>query len=231
MYKIEFNDEMTIEGILSSFNNLSEIDILSYIDINGVVIYGNDDNLEEKVKQEYMKYKERNKKSTKKIKQEECNDKLKNQDEIFYEILESRQDLYFLSEDVTFLFEIGVVLQYTKEECKEDMLNFYVSVYCNSAKNKKGIELSKNLNYVSSLLLIMNDDSSLVQKQFRVQQIINSVGNNEDEKFKLEFAIKRIEKYTIHGEKIRQLLFLDILNDKLSQKNDEINKILKRTIF
>ena len=231
MYKIEFNDEMTIEGILSSFNNLNEIDILSYIDINGVVIYGNDDNLEEKVKQEYMKYKEKNKKSTEKIKQEECTDKLKSQDEMFYGILERRQDLYFLSKDVTFLFEIGVVLQYTKEECKEDMLNFYVGVYCNSAKKKKGIELLKNINYMSSLLLIMNDDSSLVQKHFRVQQIIDSVGNNEDEKFKLEFAIKKIEKYTIHGEKIRQLLFLDILNDKLSQKNDEINKILKRTIF
>ena len=231
MYKIEFNDEMTIEGILSSFNNLNEVGIVSCIDINGVIIYGNDDNLEEKVKQEYIKYKERNKKSRQKIKQEECNDKLKSQDEMFYEILERRQDLYFLSNDVTFLFEIGVVLQYTKEEFKEDMLNFYISVYCNSSKNKEGIELLKNLNYMSSLLLIMNDDSSLVQKQLKIQQIIDGVVNNEDEKYKLEVAVKRIEKYTIHGEKIRQLLFLDILNDKLSKKNDEINKILKRTLF
>ena len=58
--------------------------------------------------------------------------------------------MFFLSKDATFLFEIGIVLQYTKEEYKEDMLNFYISVYCNSSKNKKGSELSKNLNYISN---------------------------------------------------------------------------------
>ena len=59
MYKIEFNDEMTIEGILSSFNNLSEVGIVACIDINGVIISWNDINLEEKVKQEYVNYKKR----------------------------------------------------------------------------------------------------------------------------------------------------------------------------
>lgn len=231
MYKIEFNDEMTIEGVLSSFNNLNEIGIVSYIDINGVIIYGNDDNLEWKIKQEYMKYKEKNEMSIEKIKQEEYVNISKKQEEVFNKILNSRQDLYFLSKDATFLFEIGIVLQYTKEKYKEDMLNYYISIYGNSSKNKEGIELAKNLDYMSNLLLVMNDDSSLIQKQIKIQQIMNSICNDDDEKYKLEIAIGRIEKYIIHGEKIRQLLFLDILNDKLLQKNDEINKILKRTLF
>lgn len=231
MYKIEFNDEMTIEGILSSFNNLSEVGIVACIDINGVIISGNDINLEEKVKQEYVNYKKKNKPSTNSTKKEEYNDKLKKQDDIFNKTLENRQDLFFLSQDVTFLFEIGIVLQYTKEEYKEDMLSYYISIYCNSSKNKKGIELAKNLNYMSNLLLIMNDNSSLIQKRFRIQQIMNDISNNDDEKYKLGFAIGRIEKYAIRGEQIRQLLFLDILNDKLSQKHDELNKILKRSLF
>ena len=37
MYKIEFNDEMTLEGILESFKNLKEAEMKAYIEIDGIV--------------------------------------------------------------------------------------------------------------------------------------------------------------------------------------------------
>jgi len=231
MYEIEFYDETTIEGIISSFNNLNEAGIESYIIINGVTIFGNEINFEEKVRQEYKKYKEKKKLSNKILKQEHSNNvEDKKQDDEFSENFKNRNDLYFLSQDSTFLFEIGVVLQYTKEEYKEELLNYYISAYGYSSKNKSGIELTKNLGYISNLLLIMEDDT-LIEKYFKIQQIINCISNSEDEKYKFETAIKIIENYTIHGEKIRELLFLDILKDKLSEENNKLNKILKHTIF
>ena len=43
--------------------------------------------------------------------------------------------------------------------------------------------------------------------------------------------LKRDLKYIIDGKKIRELLFLDILNDKLSVANDELNKKLNKKLF
>lgn len=237
MYKIEFNEEMTVEGILSSFKNLTEAKIESYIDIDGVRINWDDVNLEKRIKEEYIKYKEKNKFLSVNLKQTVINNasekidngtKLSNE---FDEILINRNDVYYLSKDPTFLFEIGIVLRYTKEEFKEDMLNYYISVYGNSSKNEKEIKLTQNLGYMANLLLIIEDDCTLIQKYYRIQQIINCISSDEDEKIKFEVAIKRVEKYAIHGDKIRDLLFLDILNDKLSQKNNELNKMLKHPLF
>lgn len=232
MFEIEFNNETTIEGIISSYKNLKEAEIESYIIINGVKILGKDVNFEEKVRQEYIKYKNNKKLSSKILKQAHSNNgKEQKQDDKISKIFEIRNDLYFLTKDPTFLFEIGVVLQYTKEENKEELLNYYINVYGHSSKNKLGIELAKNLGYISNLLLIMEDDSTLIQKHLKIQQIINCVYGNEDEKYKFETAIKIIENYTIHGKKIRELLFLDILNNELSKKNNELNKMLKHTLF
>ena len=62
-------------------------------------------------------------------------------------------------------------------------------------------------------------------------RMISKSSDNEDEKYKFAISVGRIEKYIIDGKKIRELLFLDILNDKLSVANDELNKKLNKKLF
>ena len=57
MYKIEFNDEMTIEGIIESFKNLEDAEIESYIEIDGVKILWNDKDRDNKIKKVLQKHK------------------------------------------------------------------------------------------------------------------------------------------------------------------------------
>ena len=57
MYKIEFNDEMTIEGIIESFKNLEDAEIESYIEIDGVKILWNDKDRDNKIKKYYKNIK------------------------------------------------------------------------------------------------------------------------------------------------------------------------------
>ena len=57
MYKIEFNDEMTIEGIIESFKNLEDAEIESYIEIDGVKILWKDKDRDNKIKKVLQKHK------------------------------------------------------------------------------------------------------------------------------------------------------------------------------
>ena len=146
-------------------------------------------------------------------------------------VFDRRQDLYYLSQNKLFLFELGTVIKYTQSEYIDEMIEFYVSIYGVSSNNIKGIELSRDLNYMSELILILNYNCTDVEKRFKIQEIINRISDNEDEKYKFDISVGRIEKYIIDGKKIRELLFLDILNDKLSVANDELNKKLNKKLF
>lgn len=206
MYKIEFNDEMTIEGIIESFKNLEDAEIESYIEIDGVKILWKDKDRDNKIKKVLQKHKMKR-------------------------VFDRRQDLYYLSQNKLFLFELGTVIKYTQSEYIDEMIEFYVSIYGVRSNNIKGIELSRDLNYMSELILILNYNCTDVEKRFKIQEIINRISDNEDEKYKFAISVGRIEKYIIDGKKIRKLLFLDILNDKLSVVNDELNKKLNKKLF
>lgn len=234
MYKIEFNDEMTIEGIIESFKNLEDAEIESYIEIDGVKILWNDKDRDNKIKKVLQKHKM-------KRGQDNCINKEDNsinlvdtevkENDDMKRVFNRRQDLYYLSQNKLFLFELGTVIKYTQSEYIDEMIEFYVSIYGVSSNNIKGIELSRDLNYMSELILILNYNCTDVEKRFKIQEIINRISDNEDEKYKFAISVGRIEKYIIDGKKIRKLLFLDILNDKLSVANDELNKKLNKKLF
>lgn len=234
MYKIEFNNEMTIDGVIESFRNLKEAGIESYIEIDGRKIYWNDKDRDKIIKETFQKHKMQVKQVNCSNEKENANNfidaEMKENDEVIRK-LNRRQDLYYLSKDKLFMFELGTVLEYTKPEYVDEMLEYYVSVYGISSNSIKGIELSRNLNYMSELVLILNCDYSTVKKRFKIQEIINRIADNGDEKYKFDISVGRIEKYIIDGEKIRELLCLDILNDKLSLVNGELNKILNKKLF
>ena len=76
-------------------------------------------------------------------------------------VFDRRQDLYYLSQNKLFLFELGTVIKYTQSEYIDEMIEFYVSIYGVSSNNIKGIELSRDLNYMSELILILNYNKNI----------------------------------------------------------------------
>lgn len=234
MYKIEFNDEMTIEGIIESFKNLKDAEIESYIEIDGMKIFWNDKDRDNKVKQVLEKHKMKsqcNNCINKKENSINFVDTETEESDDMKRVFNRRQDLYYLSKDKIFTFELGTIIKYTKLEHIDEMIEFYISVYGGSSNNIKEIELLRNLNYMCELTLILNYNCTDVEKRFKIQEIINRISDNEDERYKFDISVRRIEKYIIDGKKIRELLFLDLLNDKLSIANDELNKRLNKKLF
>ena len=232
MYKIEFNDDMTLNGIIESFNNLQEVEIESFIEIDGVNIYWNDENRDAVLKELLNKHKS-NIKKTDNMNIEENNNAITNieVDDDTLKILNRRERLYWLSKNSVFTFELGTVLKYTKSEYIDAMIEYYVSIYDTTNTKDEKNELLRNLNYMSELILILKSASSENEKGLKIQNIINRIANNEIEKYKFDISVKRIEQYIVGGEKIRELLYLDILNDKLSIENDKLNKQLNKRLF
>ena len=232
MYKIEFNDDMTLNGIIESFNNLQEVEIESFIEIDGVNIYWNDENRDAVLKELLNKHKS-NIKKTDNMNIEENNNVITSieVDDDTLKILNRRERLYWLSKNSVFTFELGTVLKYTKSEYIDAMIEYYVSIYDTTNTKDEKNELLRNLNYMSELILILKSASSENEKGLKIQNIINRIANNEIEKYKFDISVKRIEQYIVGGEKIRELLYLDILNDKLSIENDKLNKQLNKRLF
>ncbi len=224
-YKIEFNDDMTLNGIIDSFNNLQEAGIESFIEIDGVKIYWNDKNRNDILEKILHKHKS-DIKNTSSI---DSKENIKNnsittiEEDKKLKPLSRRINLYPLSSNSIFTFELGTVLKYTKPEYVDNMLEYYVSVYDTTSANNENNKLLRNLNYMSELILILKSDSSEIEKSLRIQSIINRIGDDEDEIFKFDVSVGRIEEYIVNGEKIRELLYLDILNDRL---NKQLNKRL-----
>lgn len=235
MYKIEFNDDMTFDSIIESFNNLQEAEIESFIEIDGVKIYWNDKNRNKKLEEILQKHKSSIKNPNSIDDEKNTNNNIiitpiEEKGEVS-KLLNRIQSLYWLSKNSIFTFELGTVLKYTKPEYIDNMIEYYVSVYDATNTSYEKNKLLRNLNYMSELILILKSDSSEIEKGLRIQNIINRIADNEDEKFKFDISIGRIEKYIVDGEKIRELLYLDVLNDKLSTENEELNRQKNKRLF
>ena len=171
MYKIEFNEQMTINGILESFKNIKEAGEQAFIEINGVRIYHDEPKLESRITEEYRKYHETHRRTTEVRK--EAPKKEKSLEETTGDAL---TNAFFLNNDPEFLFELGVVLEHTPEEKRKRLIDWYISVYGITSEQKS--EDYKDLKYLSNLILILEDDCSLLKKRIQVQEMINSFSND-----------------------------------------------------
>jgi len=223
MYKIEFNEEMTLEGILDSFDNLKEAEIDAYIEINGIRISSNDINFKERIKEEYTKYHEKDKKI---IKEEQPKEFKK---EINYDVKIAGEEYYdFLSlqNNKEFLFELGTVLEYTKDEYKNVVITSAVYNY-GPTNYKKVDEMNRYLNYEATILLILDAYDNDARRRLEIMKIINDIGTNQTESTKFHFALSDVLLYTTREEELKKLLCLDVLDEKVEEKKHAYEKIKK----
>lgn len=139
-------------------------------------------------------------------------------------------DLITLSNDEDFLFQLGNVVEYTREEYKKAVIDFYVRVYGVTSRDEDNEDM-KNLKYKSSLLLILASDGDILQKRFQIQQIINTMCINGREKLKFKEAIRQIECESIFGEELRELLHRDVLDESLSDANKVLERVKNKKQF
>lgn len=217
MYKIEFNDKMTVEDILESFKRLKETDTNSYIDIDCIIIYHDDVNLEEKVRMAYDMY---HRKHSVSKREKAVNDEIEN-------VSKNIIDLITLSNNEKFLFQLGNVLEHTKEEYKKAVFEFYTKVYGITSQEEANEEMM-NLEYISSLLLILSSDYNKSQKRFQIQQVINTMCVNGDEDRKFNDAVRQIGYYTEYEDEIKELLYTGLLDESIEEKNKLLERIKKR---
>lgn len=154
------------------------------------------------------------------------NKNTKNNKDDYEKIVIERSDILYIKSNPKLMFELGAVLRYTKLEYKESILRHYIYAYSYSNRNKKGINILRDLDYFSNLILILEDELTTIQKQGKIQNLMNFVGNNEEELLKLCTAIDKVREYTIPGNKIDDLLSLNLLDDTLLEKEEEISKLL-----
>ena len=227
MYKIEFNEEMTIEGILESFKNLKEAELEAYIEIDGVKIYSNDDYLVEKIREAYEKHHTRDAKIEAKppIKWEKVLTKEEKLKEARVRVAFAEAfDSSVLSNNRVFKFELGIVLEYTKDEYKEFVMDQGISYYGPSYGDKLP-DYDRYLNYESSILLILASEISDVQKRLEIRKIIDSKCVNDTERMKFSFAIQDIIKYTVYGDSLNKLLYTNILDKTVEEKTRIYKKL------
>ncbi len=226
MYKIEFNDEMTLEGILESFKNLKEAEMKAYIEIDGIRIYSDNIDLEEEIKVVYEKYHVKHKKNIVENEKDNLQNRKNIEEDLDVKIVaENYLNAFYLSQNVEFIFQLGTVLEYTKDEYKKMIVELKINDYGHNNKDKN--EAYKYLNYEASILLILANESSKVQKRFQLQQLINSIPTNNIEKEKLSFAIREIITYTIYGDELKELLYTNILAETVEEKKKTYEKIKK----
>ena len=211
MYKIEINDDTTLEGLLTSFENLKDAGIRGYVEINGEKIYDSDPKLTEKLKN-FFSAKQVNENESEKIE----NDYNNPTDEAIHK----QAILWNLSNNVLFTFYLGIALKYIKEEFKEKFKNYYISVY---SDNK--YEILKDLPLLANILLILE-----YKDIFIIQEKLNSLFLNlsPDDIINLDIVILRIKRYGIHGDLIDQCFSTHILDKDLEDAESEIKKLLKK---
>ncbi|MBR5369731.1 MAG: hypothetical protein IK137_00330 [Bacilli bacterium] len=223
MYKIEFNEEMTLEGILDSFKNLKEAEIEAYIEINGIRICSKDENFEEQIKEEYTKYHEKDKKI---IEEEQPKEVKKEIDKEVKIAGEECYDFFSLQNNKEFLFELSTVLEYTKEEYKNVVITSAVYNY-GPTNYKKVEERDKHLNYEATILLILDAYDNDARRRLEIMKIINDVSTDVKEYTKFHFALDDVIRFTTRGEELKKLLCLDILDKPTEAKKQAYEKIKK----
>lgn len=228
MHHIDFNENMTLFDLLTTFAKFKEKGETGWVVIDGQIILSTSDDLQNRLTNAYTKYHEKQNKFLKEYGEDRQEIIRQKYDEKLQEATQKHQDAVSLSNNPIFLFEIGLVLKYTKEHLQGELLKYYVLIYSDRLKNTDGIEKNQNLRYMTNLLLIIDQDLPLSQKQFQIQQIINSICNDEIEMYKLKNAIEYIAKYTILGDQIKELMFFNSLDGILKQTEKEVNIVLKR---
>lgn len=211
MYKIEINDDTTLEGLLTSFENLKDAGIRGYVEINGEKIYDSNPKFIEKLKN-FFSAKQVNENESEKIE----NDYNNPTDEAIHK----QAILWNLSNNVLFTFYLGIALKYIKEEFKEKFKNYYISVY---SDNK--YEILRDLPLIANILLVLE-----YKDIFIIQEKLNSLFLNlsPDDIINLDIVILRIKRYGIHGDLIDQCFSIHILDKDLEDAESEIKKLLKK---
>lgn len=210
MYKIEVNNDTTLEGLLESFKNLKECGIEGYVEIEGTEIFGSDDNLKDTLKEIFRSRKNIEGTETPPIKEE--NPIIK---EIKYSL-----NLADLKLNEVFKYYLGISLKYTKQEYREKLKKYYVDVYCqDNTERIRDIHLLANI-----LLLLEYKDIFLIQEKLNL--LFLNISKDDIEK--LHFVILRIKKYAINGHLIDQCFYQDILNEVVENKEQEAGTSLKR---
>ena len=237
IYKIDFFDDMTIDSVIENFRLLTEEGIESYIEIDGISIYWNDENRDDKIRTVLQRHSSQEKPKNDKT-ENNCpknyNEYLmsltefeKRKHEEKKEALSNYTDLLALSENPIFTFELGTVLQYTKRKNVREVMDYYISIY----RDENSSELLRNLNYLAELAIIINLNCSDSEKRLKIQEMINRINVTDSEITKLIFAVEKIEKHIINGEQIRELLQLDILDKNMASVAEESNKVFGKKLF
>ena len=223
MHKIEFNDEMTLESIKGSFKNLELAGLKAYIIIDDEIIDSDDEDRDKKIEcalRNHVKLLEKERSTNNHVQI------LKNP--VLSSTLQKQTDLFELSNNVVFIFQLGTVLKYAKSEYYDELKSFFVKNY---AKSKDDNEISKYvryLNYISELVLILKCDCSDVEKGYRIQNIINRIGNDYDEQLKFKDATILIKSYIVDGNKLSDLLYDGLLNQECESATEELKNLIKK---
>ena len=131
MYKIEFNDEMTVESIMSSFKNLADSKIDCYIEIGDTIIKGDEEDLLVKVTKAYKEYM-KNRTSQEEKREINVQTDIRTWDpkdiKEYNDLFNQRNDVYLLRENMVFTFQLGIISKYVKKEYVERLKEFYCGV-------------------------------------------------------------------------------------------------------
>ena len=80
---------------------------------------------------------------------------------------------------------------------------------------------------MAELILILNSNMPDVEKGLRILEIINRI-DDESEQLRFSLAVKNIRDYIIGGERINELLCLDLLEETLAETREAIQMRKKK---
>lgn len=210
MYKIEINEETTLDGLLESFKNLKNCGIKCYVVIGQTKIFGSDEKLEEKLKEIFQSRKQV---TTSKFIEPENNESepiaIKNDDKDERNF-HSYCKLQSLSHDEVFKFYLNISLKYTKLEYKEKLKEYYIKTYSNDKyKDIRDIHLYANI------LLILNYKNLIIIEEKLALFFMNL---SENDKVTLSLTLSNIKRYSINGYLVEHLFQEDILDKDIEEK-------------
>ena len=214
MYKIEFNDETTLEGVLESFKNLKEAEIKSYIEINGEKIYDNDPNLKKKLTIAFQKNENKRKNH---IEIESYTSKEENE---INNAIHKWNKYLGLSRNEVFKYYLNTCLKYVKPEYRESLIDHYVKIYSDD-KYKKLRDIHLFANIITLL-----EYKDIVTIQEKLNLLFLNISENDIEQ--LELTLINIEKLGINGHLIEKCFDRNILNDTVKKAKDEVLRLTKK---
>lgn len=221
MYKIELYEDSTLEGILESFKNLNECGIESFIEINGIKIFGSDPNLKEKITKIFRANNENienNENSTKDLIEKEYTIEEK---EKIRKLLKKKNEYWKLSQNEVFKYYLNVSLKYTKKEYRDKLKKYYLDIYTNEQ-----YEEIRDIHLLANILLILEYKDILIIQEKLNMLFINLTKEDID---KLDLVLIKIEKYAINGYLIPECFNRNIIDEDIKKAEKDI-LILKQEL-